>query len=95
MNVPQQSEPEFLTFKELRNQFQGIDSASLCSLGEPVRQIELSYRAARLEESIPELLKRFTNSGSELCDPDFLPFSATQLTVKDMHDYVVSVKFCT
>jgi hypothetical protein len=26
------SEPEFLTFKEPRNRFQGINSASLCSL---------------------------------------------------------------
>jgi hypothetical protein len=33
----------FLTFKEPRNRFQGIDSASLCSPGGPVRQNTNSY----------------------------------------------------
>ncbi len=50
---------------ESRNQFRGIDSARINSLGGPVRQIGLSYRLAWLG-SIPGLLKMFINTGSGL-----------------------------
>jgi hypothetical protein len=49
-------------FKEPRNRVQGIDSAILFSPAS-VRLLGLSHRPGRLE-SVPGLLKRFTNSGS-------------------------------
>jgi hypothetical protein len=61
-------------FKEPRNRFQGIDSASLCSLVALVRQIGfVPARQTPDWESIPGLLKRFTNSG-----PGTVPFSCEE-----------------
>ncbi len=55
-------------FKLLRSS--GIDSASLCSLSGRCRQIGLSYRKLGWE-SIPGLLKMFTNTGSVICTIPF------------------------
>jgi hypothetical protein len=53
----------FKTFMELRNQFQGIDSASLCP-GEPVQQPYSSSFPSPLRlflESIPQLHNMFSS----------------------------------
>ncbi len=62
--------PNFLTFKEPRNRFQGINSASQCILAgrydnhiptrflAPIVFLKLQHRLHRLAESIPWLFKR-------------------------------------
>jgi hypothetical protein len=55
--------PNLQMFKEPRNRFQEIDSASLCSLA--VRYVKKGCRTGPPGwESIPRLLKRFTNTSS-------------------------------
>jgi hypothetical protein len=54
------------TFKEPRNRFQGIDFTRLCSLAGRYRYVKSGCRSDPPGwESIPGLLKRFANSGSE------------------------------
>jgi hypothetical protein len=70
----------FKTYKEPRNRFKGINSASLCSLAGqyynpipnrflvPKKYLKIPAQASGIDsmESIPGLLKRFINSSSVL-----------------------------
>jgi hypothetical protein len=56
--------PYLYTFKEPRNRYQGIDSASLRNVAWQAGASNRVFKPAHLE-AIPGLLKRLTNTGSE------------------------------
>jgi hypothetical protein len=93
---PQPFETEFINvLKEPKNRFQGIDSASLCSLWwASIRQMGCRSVPPGWE-SIPGLLKRFTNSGSVYENATFFLTQRTNMLSFNIFNIILYISKCT